>query len=100
MFKDSFDPAETMSWLTTDINMFFSWGVSRKIAIRGKALLLRVNAHRHNGYVLITLGYDDTYEVSFVKTDGKVLKTHVGIYCDGLQEFIDEKIEKIPAYVR
>jgi len=100
LFKDSFDQSETMLWLSNDKNMFWSWGVSKKIAIADKALLLKVNAHKHKGYVLITLGYDDTFEVSFVKTNGKVVSTHPGIYCDDIQEFIDEKIERIPAYVR
>lgn len=88
-----------MQWLTADKKMYWSWGVSKQINLFNKGLLLRVRGHHHDGYVLITLNWNDTYEVHLVKTNGKVVSSHEDIYCDMLQEFIDEKIERIEEYV-
>ena len=99
LFQDSFNPAETMQWLTIDKNIFWSWGVSKTINLANKGLLLRVNGHHHNGYVLITLSFNDTYSVHLIKTNGKLISTTEDIYCDQLQDFIDEKIERIAEYV-
>jgi hypothetical protein len=99
LFQDTFNPAETMQWLTIDKNIFWSWGVSKKINLANKGLLLRVNGHHHNGYVLITLSPNDTYSVHIIKTNGTLVSTTDDIYCDQLQDFIDEKVERIPEYV-
>lgn len=99
LLQDSFNPAETMQWLTIDRNIFWSWGVSKKINLGNKGLLLRVNGHHHNGYVLITLSPMDTYSVHIIKTNGTLVSTTHDIYCDMLQDFIDTKVEKIAEYV-
>lgn len=104
LLKRDFNPSETLQWLTADRAMFWSWGVSKRIAIKDKegrftGLLLRVNGHHHNGWVLITLEWNDTYEVHLIKTNGTVVSSHEDIYCDVLAEFIDDKIERIPEYI-
>ena len=100
LIQDTFDPSETMGWLTRNRNMYWSWGVSKKINFESKALVLKVSGHHHKGYVVITLAFDDTYTVSLVQTTGRVKETFTGIYCDDLQEFIDSKIERIAEYIR
>ena len=98
LFKREFDSTETMQWLTANQTMFWSWGVSKKINVQNKGLLLRVNGHHHKGYVLITLDWNDIYEVHLIKTNGTITSSHENVYCDELQHFIDGKIEYIPQY--
>ena len=98
LFKREFDPTETMQWLTANQRMFWSWGVSKTINVQNKGLLLRVNGHHHNGYVLITLDWSDTYEVHLIKTNGTITSSDANVYCDELQHFINVKIEYISQY--
>lgn len=98
LLKRGFDAAETMQWLTSNRAMYWSWGVSKRFTAGNKGLYLRVHGHHFNGYVLITLNWDDVYEVHFIKTNGTVVSSHENIYCDMLAEFIDDKIERIPEY--
>lgn len=97
--KHEFNPKETMQWLSRDKMMYWSWGASKVINLFNKGLLLRVHGHHHNGYVLITLDAGmDLYEFHLVKTNGTVKETITDVYCDDLQEMIDNKIERIPEY--
>lgn len=98
LLKREFNASETMQWLTRNAPVYWSWGVSKKIAIGNKGLLLRVHGHHFDGYVLITLDWNDIYEVHFIKTNATVVSSHEGIYCDMLAEFIDDRIERIPEY--
>lgn len=97
-FKREFNPNETMQWLTAKKMQYFSWGVSKRMNLANKGLLLRVHGRHFNGYVLITLDWNDIYEVHFIRTNGTLQSSHTEIYCDSLAEFIDTKIEYIPAY--
>lgn len=98
LFKREFNANETMQWLTANRTMYWSWGVSKKFGVSNMGLYLRVHGHHFNGYVLITLDWNDIYEVHFIKTNGTIVSSHEGIYCDMLAEFIDDKIERIPDY--
>jgi hypothetical protein len=98
--QDTFDPRETMQWLTRNMNTWFSWGCSKRINVDGKALVLKVSGHHHKGYVVITLAFSDTYTVSLVSTTGTIKETIENVYCDQLVEVIDNKIERIKQYVR
>ncbi|WP_418513693.1 hypothetical protein [Corallibacter sp.] len=94
-----FNPQETMQWLTANRTVYFSWGTSKLINLNNKGLLLKVNGHHHKGYVLITLAWNDTYTVRFFNNQyNQVKNTLTEIYCDLLQDSIDEVIEKIDDY--
>lgn len=95
-----FNPQETMKVLTHNIQIYWSWGVSRKHNLEDRGLLLKVNGHHHKGYVLITLCGNDTYTVHIISTHGNTLNTYKEVYFDDLVEIIDNRIEKIPEYVR
>lgn len=99
LLQESFNTSETIQWLTRNRQIFWSWGVSKKFNVESKGLLMRVNGNHFNGYVLITLSPMDTYTVHLIKTNGKVVETIEDVYCDQLQEIIDNKIERIPEYV-
>ena len=99
LFKMEFDLSETMQVLAkTNPMIYWSWGVSAKYNYENKALVLKVNAHHHKGYVVITLDYNDTYIVNIVKTSGRIVATYENVYFDCLQEIIDDKIERIQEY--
>lgn len=96
--KRSFDPNETMQWLTANRMTFWSWGVSKRVNFDNKALALKVSARRWKGFVVITLGWDDIYIVSYMTQTGRIHKTFEGVYCDDLVEVIDNEIENVPEY--
>lgn len=85
---------------------YATWGVSTVKYIDAsktdkgyvKGILLNVSGHLHKGYVLLTLGWDDTYTVTLINMRGKVISEHTQIYFDELVDFIDNKIERIPKY--
>lgn len=95
-----FDVNETMRVLTHNKTIYWSWGVSKRTTVLGKGLILQVNGRRHSGDVLITLGWDDTYQVRIISNRGKVIKHYEMVYFDNLVEIIDDHIERIPEYSR
>ena len=102
--KRGFNPNETMQVLTHNVSVYWSWGVSKRIAYRNDeqqvtGLLLKVNGNHHKGYVLITLDWMDVYEVTIINNRGRILNKYENVYMDMLTEVIDNRIEKIPDYV-
>lgn len=93
-----FDVNETMRVLTHNRNIFYSWGVSKRTTVLGKGLILQVHGRRHSGDVLITLGWDDTYQVRIMSNRGTVLHHFEMVYVDMLVQVIDNHIEYIPEY--
>lgn len=100
LVKRDFDQKETIKVITYNKTIYWSWGVSKLYNFEGKGLLLKVNGNHHKGYVLITLAWDDTYEVHIISTHGNVKSSHTDIYFDVLAETIDNLIERIPEYNR
>ena len=60
-----FDTRETLQLLQRYQFRFWSWGGNGFTNLENKGLLFKVQGNHHKGYVLITLGYDDTYKVRF-----------------------------------
>lgn len=98
LLQREFDCQETLLWLKNQINIYWSWGVSKLIKVDETGLILKVNGHHHKEYVLITLGWNDTYIVSLLDKEFNIIKTQTEVYCDVLQETIDILIERIPSY--
>lgn len=98
LLKDVLNPSETMEQLTYGNNKFrfWSWGVSKRVNVFNKGLLLYVNARRFKGYILIALDWSDTYDVHLITPRGKVVKSFEGVYFDVLNQTIDDEIENIP----
>jgi len=94
-----FNPSETLQLLQRYQFRFWSWGSNGFTNLEDKGLLFKVNGNHHKGYVLITLGYDDTYKVYIISTQGNIKDTYEGIYFDMLFETIDNRIERIKEYV-
>ena len=95
-----FNVQETLQVLTHNRMTYWSWGVSKLINMFNKGLCLKVGGHHHKGWVIITLSYLDTYSVYIVSNSGVVKNEYHEVYFDQLTELIDDRIERIPEYVR
>ncbi len=101
--KRSFDPKETLRWLTHNKSITMSWGFQKPQALPKDeditGLIFIVNGNHHKGFVLITLAWNDTYTLRFLDTDYKEIKdTEEMVYCDELQVRVDSVIEHIEDY--
>ena len=93
-----FNPKETLQWVGLNKIKLFSWGFNSPIVFGNKALAFKVSGHHHKGIVLITLAWNDTYTVRLLSNKWVEKAKYEGVYCDMLNEFIDEKVERIAAY--
>jgi hypothetical protein len=98
LLKMPINPTETFQQLRPNTDRYWSWGVSKRINLMNKALILKVSGHLFKGYVVIALDYNDTYNVHLVTTHGNISKSIENVYCDELAEVIDNHIERIPEY--
>ena len=61
---------------------------------------LNVQGHHHKGHVYIFVNGSDLFDVYLTTTQGTIKMKIEGLYFDQLVEWIDEKVEKIPDYIR
>lgn len=93
-----FNTAETVQVIQHIKPIYWSWGVEKLVNYYDKALLLIVNGHHHQGLMVITLAWNDTYSYHLINDDGTVKKTVTDVYFDELQERIDRDIERLDSY--
>jgi predicted secreted Zn-dependent protease len=102
LLEREFDAVETMLNLKHNVNTYWSWGVSKVTNFlsnfQSKGLLMKVSGHHHKGYVLITLGWNDTYTVHIISNKGVIKDKYEDVYFDMLVEIIDNRIERIEEY--
>lgn len=94
-----FNTTDTLRLLMVDQRIYFSWGVSKRVNLNNKGLMLKVSANHHKGWVLIILGWEDLYKVKIIGNNGKIIDEYDGIYFDELVSTIDDRIERIEGYV-
>jgi hypothetical protein len=96
-----FEPNQTLKLLQQDINIFWSWGVEKKILVIGKesdgwvkGIIFKVNGFKWKQYVMITLNGLDYYEVRLLTQNFDVIETkdHDICFMD-LVEVIDKLVE-------
>jgi len=82
-----------------------SWGahnytVDKKY--QPKMFRMTVQGHHHRGHVYIFLNGLDLFDVYLTTNRGTIKKRtdEMGIYNDQLIDWIDERVERIPEYVR
>lgn len=98
-----FDYKETIQLLRINVNIWWSWAVT-KITVENpskpytKVLRFRVRGHHHKGHVYIFVNGMDLYDVYLTNLQGKIVKCTEGLYFDMLQDWIDTNVERIPAY--
>ena len=85
--------------------IFMSWGADQFTVDNTKhpkMFRMYVRGHHHKGHVYIFLNFMDLFDVYLTNSKGiiKDRTEEMGIYCDSLIEWIDEKVEKIPEYDR
>jgi hypothetical protein len=86
-------------------NIYWSWGVNEEKTITDKPdnpkmLRIKVSGHLHKGYVYIFLNGLDLFDV-YLTNKEDVIKDRtpeMGIYVFDLENWIDEKIERIPEH--
>ena len=93
-----FNQKETMQWIMTNPLWVMSWGAREFTTYKDTVLFFRVSGRKHNGFVLITLAWDDTYIVRLFSTQWNEKAKFENVYCDDLTEIIDEHIERIKEY--
>jgi len=99
------NPKELLQLLQFNKSIFWSWGVpstSYKIdsKIQTKMLRFTVSGHHHKGHVYIFLNGNDLFDVFLTSNQGTIRDRteYLGLYFDDLVEWIDNKIERLPAY--
>lgn len=94
-----FNPMQIVKLLSSYNYRFWSWGTSKYFSVPNRALVLRVNGHRlKQGYVVITLGFDDLFRIDFINKRNRLLATKKGVFVGELFDTIDHQIEFIPEY--
>lgn len=95
-FQREFNVGETMTLLKHNLGVWWSWGVNYNTIknLGGKCLIFKPNGRYFKGFVCVTLGWEDLYQVHFVGNDYKIKHSMEGVYFDMLVNAIDEYIEK------
>lgn len=99
LLEREFNLRETLQVISINQRTYGSWCVSKKLNIDDKGLLLKVSGNHHKGWVLISLGWNDTYSVHIISNKGVVLNEYKEVYWDMLADIIDDRIERINEYV-
>ena len=98
MGEREFDATQTWTLVASSREKFWSWGVTK--ALYGdKYLAFYVTAQRFRGWVIITLGYEDLYQVTLMTSHGRTSYNKQGIFVGDLVDHIDRIIEWTPKYL-
>ena len=92
MGERSFDPIDLYNNLK-NLRTVWCWGAQAWTAHKDKFLRFKSNGYLHKGHVYITLGWDDTFTITYTTLKGTVFIVQEGIYVDMLVDTIDRKIE-------
>lgn len=98
LLKRDFNVSELSTNIRSVGPVVWSWGMCEVGNMNDKGLIFKVNGHHHKGWVLITLDWDDTFEVHLINTDSSIKKTFSMVYVDMLIDIIDTAVEKIDDY--
>ena len=98
---------ELMQLLKMDISIFWSWGAHNftvDSTKRTRMFRMNVQGNHHKGHVYIFVNGMDLFDVYLTSTSGIIKHPEKDIikdlYFDQLVEVIDNRIERIPDYVR
>ena len=84
--------------------IFFSWGAKgftmgqSNDEFKEPCLMFKVKGMKFKGYVHIFYNWADYYRVEFVSTHKNLKNVVDMVFCDNLQEVIDEYVEKVAEY--
>jgi len=97
------NPVELLQLLRLDIMKFWSWGANGFTVDKKKGtkmFRMTVRGHHHKGYVYIVLNFLDLFDVYLVNKKNIIKDKMTDLYFDQLADAIDEKVERINAYVQ
>lgn len=96
-FQRDFNVRETLTLLTHNKLIWWSWGVNPNTVknLTDKCLMFKVQGRKFKGFVCVTLGWEDLYQYHLVSNDYKLKETHEGIFFDELVSRIDDRIESV-----
>ena len=93
LLQREFNANETLLWLKSPIQIYWCWAVTKIYKVDEVGLILKVDGHLHKDFVLITLGWNDTYIVTLLDKEFNIIKTQSEVYVDVLQDTVDGMIE-------
>jgi hypothetical protein len=96
---------ELIYLLKSQRSIYWSWGVHNiRIDKKNGMRMFRMNVqgYHHKGHVYIFLNGMDLFDVYLTTNRGTIKDRtpEMGIYNDQLIEWIDDRVERIPEYVR
>ena len=97
----SLNVQELMQLLRADFWKFATWGATAFTIDNKKdtrMLRFKASGHLHKGHVYIFVNGLDLFDVYLTTLQGTIKEVGEGLYFDMLFDWIDERIEKIPAY--
>jgi len=78
-----------------------SWGFHDGAVIaKNKLYRFSVNGMHHKGYVYISLGWSDTFDIFYTDKKDKIKKVRSMVYIMDLIETLDTDIERISEYTQ
>lgn len=77
----------------------WSWGARAWTKMNAYCLRFTVSGHHHKGHVYIVVNGRDEFVIYLTSNRGKIKLVIEGIYLDNIIEVIDDKVERIAAYV-
>lgn len=90
----SFNQLETYNQMRSNLNVFYCWGSHNFKKVRDIGMFFEVNGHIHKGFVVIILGFMDTYNIYLLNKEGDFIdECKKDIYADELNNVIDSLIE-------
>jgi hypothetical protein len=92
---------DLMKLLHQKINIFWSWGCHNYIVDNKKKVKMfrmNVQGYHHKGHVYIFLNGMDLFDVYLTSTHDTIKTIGTDLYFDMLVDWIDEHVERIPAY--
>jgi hypothetical protein len=94
-FQREFNLNETLTILKHNKPIWWSWSVLPKSLtnFKDQCLLFKVQGQLFNGFVAVTLGWEDLYHVHFISNKYVIKESIEGVYFDVLVDVIDRKIE-------
>lgn len=98
---DEFNVPEAFQLVKYDFSVYMSWGATamRPMNLLNRGLLIKVNGYKHKGFVLVDYRrVTDVYRVTLLSGQYNVKHVEEEVYCDELQEVIDNLVEKQPEY--
>ena len=96
---------DLMNLLRSSGSIMMSWGAHNFTVDTNKGtkmFRMNVQGHHHKGHVYIFLNAFDLFDVYLTTNRGTIKDRtdEMGLYFDQLVDWIDEKVERIPDYVR